>query len=188
MSAALRTLVRSVLAKPEVKKIDFTLGGLRVGPPSFSLVSEGILNARIDVTHDAKLGGGAAKYRYHENKLVLGFDASGVTADNEALIVHECVHIAGDLSVVAVKVGMDEAAAYVAQCLYFFYKNEKLLSEPGISPTFADPILKEAWQVATKARRSKVLVDDDLEALLKAIAEHHLYSHTHSVMRHYDGA
>lgn len=187
MSEALRTLVRSVLARPEVKKISFTLGGLQTGPSSFELIGENLLNGKIDVVHDAKMGANAAKYRFTANKLFLGFKASGATADNEALIVHEAVHMACDLSAVSVKVGVDEAAGYVAQCLYFYYKNEEVLSKPDVSPSFADPILKEAWPVAMKARTTKVLADEEIKALLKAISKHHLYAKTHSVMKHYDG-
>ena len=187
MSAALSTLVRSILSRPEVAKIDFTLGGLRMAPSSFGLVREYILRGKIAVAYSPTLGAGAAKYRYAENKLVMGFRAADVTADGEALIVHESVHIACDLSALSVKTGIDEAAAYVAQCLYFYYRNEKLLSEPGVEPTFADPILKEAWSVAMKARSTKTVPDEDIKGLLKAISKHHLYAKTHSVVRHYDG-
>ena len=187
MSLALSRLVRSLLSRPEAAKISFTLGGMMIGPSSFQLVKSNILSGKISVVYISSLGANVAKYQYKKNKLCLGFRASGVSADNEALIIHECVHAACDLSSHSVKVSLDEAVAYVAQCLYFYYRNEQALKTPGVRPTFTNPILREAWQVATLARSKKVLNDSDIQKLLRAISQHRLYSRTHSITKHYDG-
>lgn len=189
MSLALANLVRSVLSRPETSKINFSLGGMSIEPSSFRMVKAKILGGQIDVVHDRSLPAKVAKYRSLENTLHLSttFRLNGISSDQEALIIHECVHAAADLSAHAVTVGLDEAAAYVAQCLYFYYRNEAALKRPGVRPTFNDAVLQEAWKVAALARSKKKLSDRDIGQLLFVISQHRLYKKTHTFTQPYDG-
>ena len=189
MSLALANLVRSVLSRPETAKINFSVGGMMIEPSSFRMVKEKILGGQIDVVYDRSLAAKVAKYRPLENTLHLSttFRIDGISTDQEALIIHECVHAAADLSALAVKIGLDEAAAYVAQCLYFYYRNEAALKRQGVRPTFTDPILEEAWKVGTLARSKNKLSDRDIGQLLWVISQHRLYKKNHTFTRPYDG-
>lgn len=190
MSLALANLVRSVLSRPETARINFSLGGMMIEPSSFQMVKEKILGGQIDVVCDRSLAANKAKYRPLENTLHLStaFRINGISTDQEALIIHECVHAAADLSALAVKIGLDEAAAYVAQCLYFYYRNEAELKRPGKRVDFDNkPILEEAWKVATLARSKNKLSDRDIAQLLWVISQHRLYKKNHTFKRPYDG-
>lgn len=183
----MKKMVCEILAKPEVAKIKFTLGPVTIEPHSFTQVEESILNGKIKVVFTPKLPANNAKYRYTHNTLFLGFMTVGNNIDKQALIIHECSHAAMDIAGKALLVSHCEAAAYVAQCLFFYYTNEADLSKPGVKPTFQSAILQEAWKVAEKARDHEVLNDEDIAELLKEIAKHPLYKTRHSKHEPYDG-
>lgn len=187
MTLLMRNMVAKVLARPEVAKIEFSLGKISISSASFKKVGVCIRSGKIKVTHTPKLGRGTAKYRYTKNTLFLGFSSVSGNADSEALIVHECTHAACDIDGKKLLVSQSEAAAYVAQCLYYFYRNEVELSKPGVSPTFKSDLLREAWAAATKARASKALGDADIKPLIDEIEVHKLYKTRHSLMEAYDG-
>jgi hypothetical protein len=183
----MKKMVMAVLSKPEVAKIKFTLETIKIGSSSFQLVKSKIQGNKIKVGYSAKLGTGVAKYSYKKNTLSLGFKSIGGNADKEALIVHECTHAACDIAGKAMLLTHSEAAAYVAQALYFYYRNEVVLSKPGVKPTFVSALLREAWEVATKARANPKLGKDDIKKLLGLIAKHPLYKKRHSKTEAYDG-
>ena len=183
----MKNMVITVLSTPEVAKIKFTLGPITISPFSFKQVTDTIQNDKIKVVFSAKLPANVAKYRYTHNTLFLGFRTTGGSVDKEALIIHECTHAALDIAGKAVMVSHCEAAGYVAQCLYFYYKNETELSKPGVKPTFPSPTLNEAWKVAEKARDNEVLSDTDIEPLLQEIAKNPLYKSRHAQQEPYDG-
>lgn len=187
MSEAMRKIVMGVLSRPEVKKIDFTLGGVKIDKTVLGSVAGKLRSKDIDVDYVAALGTKIAKYKIGENKYVLG-TKSGLSADMEALIVHESVHAANDLSSKSLKVSTDEAAAYVAQALYFYYRNEKVLAN-GAKPTFTDSLLREAWNAATLARskKTKTLSDKDIQKLVGEISRDPKYRGTAATTRKYDG-
>lgn len=183
----MENMVCGVLARPEVAKIKFTLGPVSISSHSFKQVEDNILNGKIKVVFTPKLPANNGKYRYTHNTLFLGFMAAGDNIDKQALIIHECTHAAMDIVGKALMVSHCEAAAYVAQCLFFYYVNEVELSEPGVKPTFQSAILQEAWKVAEKARTDEVLSEEDIDQLLKEIARHPLYKTRHSKHEAYDG-
>ena len=133
-----------------------------------------------------KLPANKAIYRYTHNTLFLGFN-TGLNADKEALIVHECTHAAMDIAGKTLQRNYSEAAAYIAQCLFFFYKNKAALSKPGIKPKFRSSLLRKAWEVAMKALKSSVLTNKDIKPLLSEIAKHPLYKRRHLKNVAYDG-
>ena len=183
----MKKMVMTVLSRPEVAKINFTLETIKIDSSSFQKVKSKIQGKKITVVYSKKIGTGIAKYRYKLNRLVLGFRATGGNGDKEALIIHECTHAACDIAGKAMLLTHSEAAAYVAQALYFFYRNEAALSKPGVKPTFASTLLREAWEVSKKARANPKLSKDDIKKLLGIIAKHPLYKKRHSKKEAYDG-
>jgi hypothetical protein len=129
------------------------------------------------------------KYRSTNNTLLLNPKDASAGADMEALIVHECTHAGCDLRKASLTVDYSEAVAFVAQCLFFYYKNEKVLKSGSAKPTFADPILKGAWKVAMKVKEpgAAALSAADVKPLLNAIASHKNYKNTYSKQVIYDG-
>lgn len=177
----------AVLSKPEVAKIDFTLSAIKIDGSSFKRVRTAIQQAKIKVVYSSDLGKAVAKYNYIKNTITVGFSAVKKDGDLEALVVHECTHAACDIAGKKLLVVESEAAAFVAQCLYFYHLNAAELAKPGVSPTFADPILKAAWAVAAKARSKSVLSSADIEPLTAAVTMHAKYKSRHSELETYDG-
>ncbi len=182
----MKTMVTSLLSKSVVKKIKFKSGSISIDSQSFQQVKTKINGGNIKIVYKAKLGGKKAIYRYTHNTLFVGFQATGGNADREALLVHECTHAALDIAGKKMLVKQSEAAAYIAQCLYFYYKNEAAIKK-GSKPQFANALLREAWKVAMKAVHNSTLNNTDIQPLLTAVANHPLYKKRHSKQVEYDG-
>ena len=182
----LKTQVSNVLAKAETSKINFSLPTIAIGSNSYKDVKTNIDSGKITVAYDIKVGANAAKYRYTANTLFLGFSLVD-NADKEALIIHECTHAACDIAKKTLLISHSEAAAYVAQCLYFYYLNEKALST-GKQPTFKSGILQAAWDASTKARNNNgSLSAKDIEKLISEIVKNPTYKDGNTKSETYDG-
>lgn len=184
--SALTDAVGAVLDKVETGRIVFSLGGISIDANSYKGVKTQIDAGKIKVEHNPKIGTNNGVYRYTANTLFLGFQTAD-NLDREALIVHECCHAAMDIAAKTVRVAHSEAAAYVAQCLYFYYRNEAAFSSGARKPTFASEKLSAAWDVATKARANPALSDEDIAPLLAAIAKDPTYKDRHDKDESYDG-
>jgi len=182
----MKNMVSTVLSKPEIKKIKFSFKTLNITPASFQQVKAKIHSNKIKVVRSNKLSANDAKYSSVTNTLKLGFSSIGGSTDREALIIHECVHAACDIAGKALRVSHAEAVAYVAQCLFFYFRNESALKS-GKTPTFASPVLREAWKTATKARSNYVLKESDIKPLLEAIAKQPNYKNIYSKSYAFDG-
>jgi len=178
--------VSYVLTKTETGKIKFSLGSISIDSNSYKQVKTQIDNGKIKVVYSKEIGANAAKYRYTHNTLFLGFQSVNDIA-KEALIIHECTHAAFDIAKEALLVSHSEAAAYIAQCLYFYYCNEQALSTGNVKPTFKSKILKAAWNVATKALQNSSLSDNDIKELLAEIVRDPVYKKRHKQQEKYDG-
>jgi len=183
---AMKNMIITVLSKPEVAKIKFSFGAISINSTSFRNVKNAVTTGKITVSYNAKLGAGRATYRYTHNTLFAGFKATAGIADREALLVHECTHAASDIAGKKMLVKESEAAAYIAQCLYFYYKNEKAI-KAGATPTFKNNILKSTWSIAMKAVGNSSLSAADVKPLMDAISKHPLYLKRHSAKVIYDG-
>lgn len=184
---SLQTEVAALLSTRNVTRINVTAGGIHIAPSDYAAVKSKVQGGQIRVVRRAGLGNGVAKYRYTHNTLIVGFATLGGNADREALVVHECTHAACDIRSTHLTVGNAEAVAFIAQCLFFYYKNERALSRPGVHPTFANPILRAAWAAATTARRTPVLSATDIQPVLTALGGNRLYHGRLSNTESYDG-
>ncbi|MBK1719079.1 hypothetical protein [Thiocystis violacea] len=174
---ALKDLVISTLDNANVSRIVFSFGPVAVDARSYTSVKDAVRNDRITVVHVPSLGVNRASYRYTHNMFRLGFTAIGGSADRQALLVHEATHAIFDINEMDMKVKESEAGAYIAQCLFFYYVNERAI-EGGASPTFADPILQAAWPIAVGATSTPNIPVASLEPLYRAIANSSQYSGT----------
>ena len=184
-------MVTTVLTLPVTQRISFTFGAVMVNSVSFGLVVTAIANGKISIVTDASLGAGFAKYRYTTgptgNRFILGFVSTAGSADREALIVHEAVHAAFDVAVSPMVVKQSEAAAYIPQCLYFYYKHEADFVAGRVAATFAHPVLQAAWPVSQKVLVNPILTEADVAPLLTVIASHGQYSARAELTEDYDG-
>ena len=186
MISPLAQKVIGVLSGPEVRRISFSLGGTSINKAAtFQPVSIAIQSGKISVVQSQK----PTVYSSTSNTLSLNPKDASAGADMEALIIHECTHAGCDLRKASLTVGYSEAVAFVAQCLFFYYKNEKVLKSGSAEPTFNDRILKEAWKVAMKVKEPSAvaLSTADVQLLLNAIARHKNYKNTYSKQMIFDG-
>lgn len=182
----MKNMIITLLSKPEVSKIKFSFGTISVNSATFQKVKNAVKTGKIKVSYNSKLGVGQAKYRYTHNTLFAGFRSTAGITDRESLLVHECTHAAFDIAGKKLVRQNSEAAAYIAQCLYFYYKNEKAI-KAGSKPTFKHTILKAAWAVAMKAVVNSTLSAADLKPLMDAISKNPLYLKRYMAKVPYDG-
>jgi len=149
-------------------------------------VKTAIQNDKIKVVYVASMGSKNGAYRYTHNELRLGFKRADSDFDRQALIIHECTHAIFDIAGKPMTVSDSESAAYIAQCLYFYYVNQAAI-DGGAKATFANAILSAAWDAAMKAIKKPDLTEDDLKALRKAISENSKYKDRHNKKDKYDG-
>ncbi|MEO1017261.1 MAG: hypothetical protein AAFY56_06150 [Pseudomonadota bacterium] len=183
----MKQLVTNVLSRDEVSKIDFIAANIKVSSLGFNAVKKGINDNKIKVRYSSKLPRNTARYNYTKNRLSLNFRTLQDDHNREALIVHECVHAICDIAGNKLLVAHGEAAAYIAQAQYFYYRNQDALDDGSMSMEFSMKILDEAWDLAAQARENSTLSEDDLTPLIKAISKHPLYRKRHDKHDHCDG-
>jgi len=179
-------MVIDTLSRSEIRRMAFGFASVYINAMAFEPVIKAVKDGKIKVQHKASLGSQGGVYRYTANTLFLGFTATAGSSDREALIVHECTHAACDVKKKTITVKVSEAIAYVAQVLYFYYRNEAAIKK-GAKPTFKNPILKAAWDVAMIARHRSSITDKEAQPLYQAIAAHPLYKGRHDKDEKYDG-
>jgi len=167
-------LVTEVLDLPSTLRISFSFGAVTLGNASFKSVVTALAGGKITIVVNPKLGTNTAIYSWKKNRFTFGFSGAAGNADRESLVVHESVHAALDAAASPMAVKQSEAAAYIAQCLYYYYRNETEFAG-GKTPSFGDPILKAAWPVSQIVLTKPALTDADVAPLLTAIAQHPLY-------------
>ncbi|MDT8857279.1 hypothetical protein RNZ50_20015 [Paracoccaceae bacterium Fryx2] len=178
-------LVTDVLRLPEVARIAFGFGSVLIGPTSFPLVVNALAASKISIV-TVTGGGNRAVYNYKRNRFTFSFTVALGDPDREALVVHESVHAAFDVMISPMQVKVSEAAAYIAQCQFFYFRNQAAI-DAGAAPTFGDPILAAAWPVSQLALTRPRLDEADVAALLSTISGHRIYRLRHSEIDEYDG-
>jgi hypothetical protein len=187
-SKVLRTTVLQVL-NDIPQSLDFEYANFRVSPAQLQQVRTAIAGNRISCKYDSTKGN-TFEYNPLSDEL-----AAGVTLTSDvqvkALLVHECVHALMDMLSTAVpnapsntkwKVVDSEAAAYIAQAIYFRIKTT--VDRPGYTPPYlsgpdaeTDAIIQAAKKIAARKQPKfeKLDSDPDIPALKKAITAHSLY-------------
>lgn len=182
----MKQMVLDTIDRPEIRQMAFGFGPVYINAMNFEGVKRALNDGKISVEYSSKLPSNRAKYVYKKNKYVLSFRKLSGSADREALIVHESVHAIFDVEVKPLLVKQSEAAAYIAQSLFYYFRNQDALNN-GSTVTFQDPILKAAWEVSKLCRRRSQLTDDEVKPLFDAIAAHKLYDDSYDTTDDYDG-
>ena len=132
-----------------VQRIDFTLGVFHVDwRIGFISVHIAILQGRIKIDIDPKKlpDGAGCAYSPHTDSFIFPNPDFGQTLDDKQAIVHESVHAINDIQARTLASEgmtelMGEAAAYVADALFYIYESP--------TPDYAaDPILITANEIA----------------------------------------
>jgi hypothetical protein len=154
----------AVLQSPEVARIDFTLGSIKVDGAGLREVVVSLMLGTIHIGIQAMPAGAAAQYAPHGNKFLFPSAAFGATENDNAYLVHESVHALQDIDY-----GYDfahgdyftlesenEAAAYVAGVLYDMYKN--------LDTSYSAPTWVAAKAIASKIKDTPGAVVSDADA------------------------
>jgi hypothetical protein len=172
----MKQLVITVLDDALVSRITFRFGPVNIAAAGYDAVKAAVQSDRITVVHIPDLGTNKAVYRYTHNQFRLGFTSLGGSADRKALILHEATHAIFDINATRMKEKQSEAAAYIAQCMYFYFLNEAAI-RGGATPTFSgNAILTAAWPIAVGAISTPQIADTALAPLFTAIANDRQYN------------
>ena len=188
------SVVSDVLIKPHIAHIEFSLDGASVSPTRFGDVKRELDGGNIKVARDSSLPQNKCVYRYDnnapgdtKNAFRMGFSSTGGSTDREALIVHEAVHAIFDVHSSPQVVKVSEAAAYVAQMLYF-YRANKAAIDAGATPTFSSEVQREAWELSVAARNgAHTYSATDAADLYAALGSHDDYADRIDDTDDYDG-
>lgn len=182
MSRILQT-VKDVLTSTSARRIDFHLGTIHVDAVGLMVISHFVSFGRIAVKVAPMAPGVAAQYDPGANTLEVPRDNYGANAKERSDILHECVHALHDMfgggSMFPKRAGSlltprseNEAAAYVADALYYSY-------ETGGGAQSGNDILDFAAVIARRIanRRSALVTDAEARWLRLAIVRHPVYSY-----------
>lgn len=182
----MKQMVLNVLGQTAITRIALSFGPIAINALSFEPVKQALKKGTITVKYSSKTGANHAKYSFSHNRFTLGFKKTRGSMDREALIAHEAVHAALDAKGVPRTVKQSEAAAFLFQCLYFYYRNETAFKN-GAKPTFKNKILKAAWPISQICVRRTRLTASEVEPLYKAIAAHKIYKGRENDKEAFDG-
>lgn len=176
--------VLQVLAKPEIEKINFSVGSVSITGHLLKRVRNCIIKNRIKVKH---VPNGDNEYDPNTNLLYFKYDNIN-RISQEALIVHECVHAGTDLTNAAkMRVSSSEAAAYISQCTYIRLKTKdkdrRLMGDTPVE----DKVFEIANELAEKVIAKKPLTNTDLNKLREAIGKHPFYVRNHKTISGWNG-
>jgi hypothetical protein len=167
----------AILQSPEAQRIDFTLGSIKVDGKGLMEVVTSLMLGTLHIEIKTMDAGAAAQYDTSTNTFGFPNLAFGVLDSDKSSILHECVHALQDIDY-----GYDfsrgdyftmesenEAAAYVAGCLYDNYKN--------LNTNYNEQSWDAAQKIAVKIKDTPgaVVSDDDVRALRNAIATDPVY-------------
>ena len=107
--------------EPMRQFFNFKLSGYALEPWMLDKAKQAVAGGLLGVVHNPKIKADGVYYP-HVNMLHLKSSANSLT--NNALIVHESVHIALDISrTSSISKSVSEGLAYVAQCVYYQLRN-----------------------------------------------------------------
>jgi len=159
----LRQVVQSLVMSNSAQKIDFWIGSIHVDGNGFASVqfaltkqAAGYGSMTIEIGGVAK--GADLSYNIDDNAFHFPHARYGATDKEQMLIIHECVHAMLDiaagtplpLGAVPITKSENEAAAYIAGCLFWIYEH----GGPD-TPTPEHVIWIKAFEIADKIKNVK---------------------------------
>ncbi len=174
MTDALNARVSDILRNPHARRIRFEMRSIRVDARLFETVAAAVAGGAIGIRINPgvrRASGGAIDAEYSSVGKYFTF-AHGFLRPvfDEALVVHEAVHAGFDLARIRMPAADDEAAAYVAQCLYLMHVGLE-------APPEDEAILAAAWPSASAVIGGGVVPDALVAALRQAIWDSPGYEH-----------
>ena len=173
-----RTLIMTTLLSPSARRIDFTLGSIRIDGVGLAhvagMLGSGAISLRIDTERSE-----ITSYNTGGNYFTVPVTLRGRSTYERTQIVHEGCHALHDIYGGGNKDPQrgsrqttrteNEAAAYVAGCLYYLYENGPRRTDTGI--------LQQAFIIAASIfNRKGAVVPPDAAFLLRSlISVHPLY-------------
>jgi hypothetical protein len=174
MHDALRARVSEILRNPCARRIRFDIRTARVNAGLFERVAAAVTRGAIGVKVNPgvrRSSGGAIDAEYSSVGKHFSFAHAFLRpVFDEALVVHEAVHAGFDLDRVRMPAADDEAAAYIAQCVYLMHVGLEAAPED-------EPILAAAWPSAAAVFGGGVVPDELLPALRDVIWQSPGYEH-----------
>ena len=174
MHDALRARVTEILCNPHTRRIRFEIRSVRVEGGLFERVAAAVARGAIGVKVNPgvrRSSGGAIDAEYSSVRKHFSFAHAFLRpVFDEALVVHEAVHAGFDLDRIRMPAADDEAAAYVAQCVYLMHVGLETAPDD-------EPILAAAWPSAAAVFGGGAVSDELLPALRDAIWASPGYEH-----------
>lgn len=185
--------VKSVLSSASAKRIDFQLGTIKVNAAGLAAIHNLVAVGTIPIKVVAMESGVAAVYSNHINTLKFPRENYGANAKERSDILHECIHALHDMygggSYFPQHGGSrytprseNEAAAYVADALYYAY-------ETGGGVQGSSPIFAIAGQIAKRImnQRGAFVTTAEAKALRVAIVFDPTYKYGFDALTVADG-
>jgi hypothetical protein len=133
---AARTLVASVLKRPELQQIDFRARGLTVDANLFKTVADHIqTNTILCSGNSAGLPTGARARWFSLENVMLVRDPAARTLTKEASVVHEAVHAGHDALKKGARTVDGEVCAYTAEMIFSILANKLPLTFDPFDPS-----------------------------------------------------
>jgi hypothetical protein len=173
--------VVGVIMSAPARRIDFTLGRIPVNYDGFCLVFNELVTHRIGVTTEGIPPDAEAAYDSVGDMYLIPRRSYGQTPEERMSLVHESVHALQDIRG-AVAYGAwgaalpadseDEAAAFIAGALYYYYETGTFLDCGGDT----GDIFNKASEIAGQVVRGRTTVSDmDQNELRTLIASAGVY-------------
>lgn len=171
-----------VIMSASARRIDFTLGRIPVNHDGFRLLFNELVTQRIGVTTEGVPPGAAASYDQVNDIYNIPRRSYGQTPEERKTLVHESVHALQDIRG-AVAYGAwgaalptdseNEAAAFIAGALYYYYETGIFLDSDGSD---TGVIFNKANEIAGQVARGRTTVSDmDQNELRTLIASAGIY-------------
>jgi len=117
---SIRTDIIDVLRSPNCRRINFTLGTVRVSGAEYATIAQCVVNGHIQVVQSSVIASTMAAYYRKYNYFAVG------SSPSRNLIVHEATHALNDWHKRTITDVDDEACAYVAQMVFTLIENPNL--------------------------------------------------------------
>lgn len=143
-----------------------------------------ILSGKITIKEGQS--GGDASYSGKKNVITVKPTLNMADPIDQSLFVHECIHAAFDIGMVTVKVVLEEAIAYVAQCIFLLQSNTGPITFPKGKKIF-DAAFAIAGAVNSQSKNVFSMGDQEMIDLISAIKSNPVYKSRANAENKYDG-
>lgn len=131
----------------------FMMNGISIAKSDFTEIAKLVRWRSIEIAYDP-LKGDNAEYFHNGNAMFIGFQTSG-SAFRRSIVVHESVHAILDKRGSPQTVLLSEAAAFIAQCVYYYKATGRYIHEVSYKPT-ADVLARASSRLQPAVRNLRL--------------------------------